>query len=650
MSDGRSRGIRPAGLCRDARLLLVLGASLLGPACMSALNTAWAGGTGHVHPQATHAAAAQGYGELAHSRPQSDSYSLPKVRKAPDGAVLLASGEPARLHEVFAGRLVVLSFIFTNCSDPAGCPLASFVMRQIGRRAAADPALNNKVRLVSLSFDPARDTPARMQAYAGTVRAGVLDWQFLTSSNEGAMAPLLKAYGQSVTKDPAGGNYSHQLRVFLIDSDGDIRNEYSTSFLHADTVIADLKTLLSPPVIPPAMAEPQHAHFSSTAGDDKSGYESPAYRTRSRALRGRVGVSLNLRALMKAPPLGLPDLTGQGQALPSEAQIDLGRRLFQDRRLSHNNTLSCASCHLPDQGFTNQELRTPVGIEGRTVKRNAPTLYNVAYLQRLFHDARENTLEHQIWAPLLAGNEMGNPSIGYVLEKLAGTDDYGQQFLRAFPGRGLDMETLGLALAAYQRGLLSGNSAYDLWRYRGETKAMTAAARRGFELFTGRAGCSGCHSVGEDHALFTDQQLHNTGLGYARSMHRERPEEALVGPGQALKLAPGVVDASSEVPPNDLGYYEVTLQTADRWKFRTPSLRNVTRTAPYMHDGSMATLEEVLDFYAAGGIPNEGLDPALKPFTMSAIDKAALLAFLQSLTGDNITALTLDAFSQPIGH
>jgi len=543
----------------------------------------------------------------------------------------------------------VLSFIFTNCADPAGCPLASFVMRQVGRRAAAEASLAGKLRLVSLSFDPVRDTPARMQAYGETLRAGEFDWQFLTSSSEAAIAPTLKAYGQSVIKDPAGGSYSHQLRVFLIDEEGNIRNEYSTSFLHAETVIADLKTLVQDTRHVPT-AEPTQIPASVVAGDDKSGYETSAYRTRSRALEKRTGANLNLRELMASPPLGLPRRMRQEGALPSKEQIALGRRLFQDRRLSHNNTLSCASCHLPDQGFTNQELQTPVGIEGRTVKRNAPALYNVAYMRRLFHDAREYSLEQQIWAPLLASNEMGNPSIGYLLEKLAGTDDYLQQFARAFPGRELDMETLGLALAAYQRGLLSGNSLFDRWRYGGEDDAMTAAAKRGFALFSGKAGCIACHQVGEDDALFTDLQLHNTGVGYARSMKREQPEEALVGPGQTLRLAPGVVDASSETPPNDLGRYEVTLLPEDRWKFRTPPLRNVTLTAPYMHDGSMVSLGEVLDFYAAGGIANEGLDSALRPFAMNAEEKRDLLAFLASLTGNNVAALTLDAFSQPIGH
>ena len=649
MTRKSSRGNRPAGLRKNPWLLLVLATSLPGADSLL-FPAAGAAETGHEHhAPAAYAVPAPGYGELIHPGPEPATYSLPTVRKAPDGEVLLSSGKATRLHQVMAGRLVVLGFIFTNCSDPAGCPLASFVMRQLGRRAAADPMLNDKVRLVSLSFDPARDTPARMRAYGESVRAGNLDWQFLTTSGESTLAPILKAYGQSVIKDPSGGSYSHQLRVFLIDSDGNIRNEYSTSFLHADTVLADLKTLVRPASAPVAVRSPGTL-ASVAAGDDKTGYETSAYRTRSRALTGRAGKGLNLRELIKTPPLGLPPAGLQPKDLPSDAQIALGRRLFQDRRLSHNNTLSCASCHLPDQGFTNQELRTPVGIEGRTVKRNAPSLYNVAYLQRLFHDAREYSLEHQIWAPLLASNEMGNPSIGYVLEKLASTEDYPQQFARAFPGRGLDMETLGLALAAYQRGLVSGNSAFDRWRYGDEEAAVSAAARRGFELFSGRAGCSGCHRVGVDYALFTDQLLHNTGVGYVRSMNRKRPEEALVGPGESLRLAPGVVDASSEAPPNDLGRYEVTLQPGDRWKFRTPGLRNIALTAPYMHDGSMGTLSEVLEFYARGGFSNEGLDPALQPFPMSARDKADLLAFLESLTGNNVTELTLDAFSQLIGH
>ena len=609
----------------------------------------------HPHHPAGEVKPAPGYAELPYPSPDPGSYTLPIVRAAGDGAIREDTGQATSLHALFNDRLVVLGFIFTHCADPNGCPLASYVMRQIGRRVAEHPALRHKVRLISLSFDPIRDTPARLAAYATSFRAGPVDWRFVTTDTERDLAPILGAYGQSLLKDREGGAFSHQLRVFLIDERRNIRNEYSTAFLHADTVIADLTTLTSAaPVasasacLPPLLG----------AGDDKQGYDQKTYRTHSRALETRCGSHLDLAAQLHSPPLGLPPLPLSTSELPNSAQVNLGRRLFFERRLSHNNTLSCASCHVPDQGFTHHEVATPVGMEGRTVKRNAPSLYNVVFKTSLFHDSREVRLEQQVWSPLLAFNEMANPSIGYVLEKLRELEDYAEAFDTTFPS-GLTQETLGAALAAYQRGLVSGNSAFDRWHFGGEASAVSADVKRGFDLFTGKAGCSGCHRVGDAHALFTDHNLHNTGIGYARSMGKTLPIAVMptaimpiaimVGPGTTLAIDAGAAAASSEAPANDLGRYEVTLKPADRWKYRTPILRNVALSAPYMHDGSLPTLSDVLAFYNAGGIQNEGLDARLKPLHLSAIEVNDLLEFLKSLTGDNIDVLTRDAFAQPIG-
>ena len=177
-------------------------------------------------------------------------------------------------------------------------------------------------------------------------------------------------------------------------------------------------------------------------------------------------------------------------------------------------------CHVPEQGFTSNELATAVGIEGRTVRRNSPTIYNVAYLERLFQDGRETSLEQQIWGPLLARNEMGNPSVGPVIEQIRAIPEYRTRFEQAFPGQAISMETVGQALASYERVLVSANSAFDRWHYAGEEDALTGEQRAGFRLFTGKAGCSACHLVGEEWALFTDNQMHNTGIGYQRSMSK----------------------------------------------------------------------------------------------------------------------------------
>ena len=326
----------------------------------------------------------------------------------------------------------------------------------------------------------------------------------------------------------------------------------------------------------------------------------------------------------------------------TQARIELGRTLFMDRRLSHNNTLSCGMCHVPEQGFTSNELGTAIGLEGQSIRRNSPTVYNVAYVEQLFHDGREFSLENQAWGPLLAGNEMANPSIGYVIEKIRVLPEYAGRFEQAFAGRGPDVLTVGQALAAYQRTLVSGNSRFDRWHYGKEQNALTTEEQAGFRLFSGKAGCSTCHVVAEKHALLTDNRFHNTGIGYARSMGLPKTHRVQLAPGKFVDVEDKALD-SFEQPQPDVGRYEVTLDPADSWAYRTPGLRNVALTAPYMHDGSLATLEQVVEFYDRGGIDNPQKDPLLKPLGLSPQDRKALVAFLGSLTGDNVQKLVAEA-------
>jgi cytochrome c peroxidase len=330
---------------------------------------------------------------------------------------------------------------------------------------------------------------------------------------------------------------------------------------------------------------------------------------------------------------------------PSRAKIDLGRKLFFDRRLSFNRTLSCAMCHIPEQGFTQNEMRTPVGIEGRFVRRNAPSLYNVGYRQRLFHDGREYSLANQVWEPLLKFNEMANPSVGFVIETVRDAADYRGLFEAAF-GRGPGMETIGQALASYERSLVSGNSAFDRWYFGGDAQALSPAAKRGYALFDS-SGCGGCHTINKNSALFSDDRFHDTGIGYARAMLEP------AGATATLRLAPGV-----EVVPtvrfsrpgaSDLGRYEATGRSEDRWRYLTPSLRNVALTAPYMHDGSLPDIASVLRFYNSGAIPHPDLDPLLHPLGLNQEQLDELESFLYSLTGDNIQKLSADARSAAIG-
>ena len=343
-----------------------------------------------------------------------------------------------------------------------------------------------------------------------------------------------------------------------------------------------------------------------------------------------------------APPFGLPTVPLPPDNPLTQARIELGRTLFMDRRLSHNNTLSCAMCHVPEQGFTSNELGTAIGFEGQSIRRNSPTVYNVAYVEQLFHDGREFSLENQAWGPLLAGNEMANPSIGYVIEKIKVLPEYAGRFEKAFEGRGPDVLTVGQALAAYQRTLVSANSRFDRWHYGKEQNALTTEEQAGFHLFKGKAGCSACHVVGEQHALLADNRFHNTGIGYAHSMGLPKTHRVQLAPGKFVEVEDKALD-SFERPLPDVGRYEVTLDPADSWAYRTPGLRNVALTGPYMHDGSIATLEDVVEFYDRGGIDNPQKDPLVKPLGLSPTEKQSLTAFLRSLTGDNVQKLAAEA-------
>ncbi|WP_367025784.1 cytochrome c peroxidase [Methylococcus sp. ANG] len=599
-------------------------------------------------------ALAPGYRNLPFPVPEPGSYSLPVLGAAADGSVLDSDGRPVRLHASYDGRIVLLGFIYATCDDVNGCPLATAVFQKLKRALKSEPELAGRLRLLTLSFDPAHDTPEAMRGYGEGFRDGGADWRFLTTRSEAELQPILEAYGQSVQKehDAEGrftGKYSHLLRVFLIDGQKRIRNVYTVSVLHPDLVLADVKTLLRETAAPVAGGR-QAASPPLRAGDDKTGYATPDYETHALALDARRGRPADLFRRAQRPALGLPKLPVPADNPLTPARIALGRKLFYDRRLSLNQTFSCAMCHIPEQGFTSQEQATAIGIEGRTVRRNAPTLYNVAYLTKLFHDGRESSLENQVWGPLLAANEMGNPSVGFVVDRLKSLPDYRGLFEQAF-GRGPGMETVGQALAGYERALVSGDSPFDRWRYGHESGALSEVARKGFELFTGKAGCAACHTVGDRYALFTDDALHDTGVGYRASMSKEPA-------GRRIQVAPGVffeVDAKTfaqvaEPVPGDLGRYEITQNPADRWKYRTPTLRNVALTPPYMHNGAFSSLREVVEFYNRGGEPNENLDPLIRPLGLSAQEVDALVEFLASLTGGDNQTLVSDAFAAPVGN
>lgn len=612
-----------------------------------------------------------GWGPLGYELPAVGSYRLSDLGPAPDGEVVMSSGESSSLHNLFDEHISLLSFMYSSCNDVNGCPLSAHVLHTIKSQMQDDPELADSLKLISMSFDPEYDTPEKLRLYESgyQLSESVGDWSFVTTRSDEQLTPILTAYRQEIvrhaTQTPTGADeISHLLRVYLIDSSKRIRNIYSVSFLHADILLNDVRTLIEERITEQSTSfsdatDPSAEGLAASTvarsnlsrpGDSKAGYDSASYHTNSLSLNSRQGTPADLLEIAMNPPLGLPPTPIPADNPMTEAGISLGRKLFYDRRLSINDTFSCASCHIPEQGFTSNELATAVGVEGRTVRRNSLSIYNVAHASRLFYDGREENLEQQVWNPFLARNEMANPSIGYVLQKLRSFEDYDGLFEAAYDGRGPGMETVGMALASYERTLLSADSPFDRWYFKKEQSAISDQAQQGFDLFKGKAGCVACHSIGQDSALFSNYQLHNTGLGYLNSYGNALPSQKVqIAPGLTIDVDNSLIEAISETPPADLGLYEVTEDPDDRWKYRTPSLRNVAITAPYMHTGQFQTLTEVVEFYNAGGVPHPELDPLMRPLGLSSEEIEALVAFMATLTGSNTDELVSDAFAAPIG-
>lgn len=301
-------------------------------------------------------------------------------------------------------------------------------------------------------------------------------------------------------------------------------------------------------------------------------------------------------------------------------RVELGRRLFMDPQLAEDGAMACATCHVPEHAFTVNAGTVAFGRGGQALRRNSPTLLNAAQATSLFHDGRAATLEEQVWGPLLSPAEMWNPSVESVLGRLRYRRDYADLFRRAFGDEGVTRRSVGAAIAAYERTLVAGRSRFDRWFNDKEAAALTTEEQAGFSVFNW-SGCSACHRVDAASADFTDHRFHNTGIEWARG----RGE---IGPRKTVA---------------DAGRFEVTGREENRRAFRTPTLRNVALTGPYMHDGSLATLREVIDWYDRGGSTDPAKHPFMKPLRLNEAQKRHLEAFLQALTGDNLDALVKSA-------
>jgi cytochrome c peroxidase len=305
---------------------------------------------------------------------------------------------------------------------------------------------------------------------------------------------------------------------------------------------------------------------------------------------------LALLASGSETPLGLDIYRPTPEDNPlTPAKIVLGRRLFHDRRLSRDGKLACVSCHDPARAFTDGRV-VAVGIDGLEGRRNAPTLVNRAYGKSFFWDGRAATLEEQVLQPLLDPREMAATPDG-IVSALRRDSSYRRQFIAVFE-REPQWDDVARALSTYVRTIRSGDSRYDRFRH-GGVSSLTSQEQRGMRLFLGKANCWLCHSGPN----LSDERFHNTGVAFR---------------GKALL---------------DAGRFTISQRSADRGAFKTPTLREVARTAPYMHDGSIATLDGVVEYYDRGGNMNPGLDTRVQPLKLSIEEKRDLVAFLQSLSG-----------------
>lgn len=278
-------------------------------------------------------------------------------------------------------------------------------------------------------------------------------------------------------------------------------------------------------------------------------------------------------------------------------KVELGKLLYFDPRLSKDGTVSCATCHNPHHGFADHKP-TSAGVGGLLGDRNSPTVINRLFSKEQFWDGRATDLEDQAHGPLTNPVEMAMPSHDQVVKNVSLIRGYRRYFENTFGTNEVTIKKIAQAIASYERTVLSGNSPFDRYSV-GDKDAMSVSAVRGMEIFNGKANCKVCHAGFN----FTDESYHNLGVG----MDKPKP---------------------------DLGRYEISKEETEKGAFKTPTLRNVALNAPYMHDGSEATLRQVVAFYNKGGIKNQWLSAEIKPLNLSEQEITDVVGFLEALSAD----------------
>jgi cytochrome c peroxidase len=339
----------------------------------------------------------------------------------------------------------------------------------------------------------------------------------------------------------------------------------------------------------------------------------------------RVAVAADL-SLLPIPEGVFPPPVPEDNPVTA-AKIELGKKLYFDPRLSVDDTVSCATCHDPRRGFADGKA-VAEGVGGKTGARNSPTVLNAAFFELLFWDGRAPSLEEQAKQPLVNPVEMAMPSHEALEKKLAGLPEYPPAFGRAFGDPRISIERVAQAIATFERTLISLAAPIDRF-LAGDRRAISESAARGWALFNGKARCNTCHGHVGVLPIFSDGKFHNIGVAAKRSDF-ERLARQVADSDRPLP------DLAHEPGASELGRFLVTRQRQDIGAFKTPTLRNVELTAPYMHDGSEPTLEAVIDFYDRGGEPNPFLDGGMRPLGLTAEEKRDLVELLKAFTSDDL--------------
>lgn len=342
--------------------------------------------------------------------------------------------------------------------------------------------------------------------------------------------------------------------------------------------------------------------------------------------------------------LGLPPVPIPANNPQTPAKIALGDKLFHDKRFSVDGTVSCSKCHDEKQAFTDG-LPVSVGHHGLTGTRNAPTVLNAAFNPSQFWDGREPDLESQSKQPLINPVEHGLADHKQVLKIVRTDPDYLATFQSVFDvsAKKLAIDHVAKAIASFERTLVAGNSPFDRYYFKSQADAMTDTQVRGFQLFIGQGRCVSCHTIEQDHALFTDSRFHNIGVGINK-IQQDIPRLA-----QAFleaKNKGGQVDAMvlTDKKSSELGRFAVTDELSQIGAFKTSTLRNIELTAPYMHDGSLKTLKEVMVHYNNGGVNkadervNDFLSGGIRPLNLTDPQLDDLVAFMKALTSSSISS------------